>query len=272
MKYNRLSDYNNIHSDKTIFIIGNGQQLDTLTPNQKSLLENNISIGTNASYISIESPYYIAGHMSVMLLTCHFTSKPSHRVFQGEPQSYPFPDKWNLISTAHQNIVGPLGFFPIASDNYGELLVGAENVGLSSTHLACIMGASKIVYIGFDFKNNAHFYDINRITYNKLKSNVEEILDIYSHDNFIYNDIMDFYNARDFKNPLTDERITHLKTQPFSSFTTPVYTPMLEKFKAAFNTFKQRNVEIISTQEDSIITDAGAKFVPLDIVLQNEKN
>ena len=134
------------------------------------------------------------------------------------------------------------------------------------------MGASKIVYIGFDFKNNAHFYDINRITYNKLKSNVEEILDIYSHDNFIYNDIMDFYNARDFKNPLTDERITHLKTQPFSSFTTPVYTPMLEKFKAAFNTFKQRNVEIISTQEDSIITDAGAKFVPLDIVLQNEKN
>ena len=275
MKYNRLSDYNNIHLGKTIFIIGNGQQLDNLTPNQIYFLENNISIGTNASYISVESPYYIAGHMSVMLLTCHFPSKPSHKIFQGEPQHYPFPDEWNLISIAHQKIVGPPGFFPTTSDNQDmdhEILVGAENIGLSSTHLACIMGASKIVYIGFDFKNNAHFYDINRTSYNKLKSNVEEILDIYSHDKFIHDDIMDYYNAHNLISPLTDERISHLRTQEFLSSSTPVYNSMLGKFTAAFNTFKQRNIEIISTQEDSIITEAGAKFVPLDIVLQNEKN
>jgi len=45
---------------------------------------------------------------------------------------------------------------------------------------------------------------------------------------------------------------------------------MLEKFSSAFTTFKQQNIEIISTQEDSIITEAGGKFIPLDIILKNK--
>ena len=81
---------------------------------------------------------------------------------------------------------------------------------------------------------------------------------------------MDFYDIRNFKEPLTEDRMTQLINQPYSSFTTPVYNSMLEKFSAAFNTFKQQNIEVISTQENSIITDAGAKFVPLDIILKNK--
>jgi hypothetical protein len=59
--------------------------------NQISIIEDQVSIGTNASYLSIESPYYIAGHISVMLLTGHFTSKQANRIFHGEPQHFPFP-------------------------------------------------------------------------------------------------------------------------------------------------------------------------------------
>jgi len=268
-KLNKISEYNNIHPKKTIFIIGNGPQLGDLTPSQILQLEKSTTIGTNASYLSIESPYYIAGHISVMLLTCHFVSKPANRIFHGEPQHHPFPTEWNVTSIANINIVGPPGHFPKPID-LGGPLVGAENVGLSATHLAHIMGASRIVYIGFDFKSNSHFYDTNLITYNKLKSDVEEILNIYSYDNFIHNDIIDYYNARNFKESLTDERIAQLSNQPFLSSSTPVYNSMLEKFSSAFTTFKQQNIEIISTQEDSIITEAGGKFIPLDIILKNK--
>jgi hypothetical protein len=268
-KMNRLSDYNDIYKEKTIFIIGNGPQLDKLTNEQISIIEDQVSIGTNASYLSIESSYYIAGHISVMLLTGHFTSKQANRIFHGEPQHFPFPNEWNVLSLANQNIVSPLGFLPKPTIDQ-EILIGAENVALSATHLAFIMGARKIVYIGFDFKSNSHFYDINIKTYNNLKSNVEKILDLYSYDDFIYNDIMDFYKARDFDNPLTNERINHLKSQPFLSFSTPVYNSILEKFSYIFNIFKDNNIEVISTQENSIITDAGAKYIPLVKILKNE--
>ena len=81
---------------------------------------------------------------------------------------------------------------------------------------------------------------------------------------------MDFYKARNFDNPLTNEYINHLKSQPFLSFSTPVYNSILEKFSYIFNIFKDNNIEVISTQENSIITDAGAKYIPLVKILKNE--
>ena len=145
----QISDYDNLHPKNTIFVVGNGPQLANLTQAQIFQLEKNITIGTNASYLSVESPYYIAGHASAMLLTCHFTSKPANRVFHGEPQYHPFLPEWNVTSIANINIVGPVGYFPKPLGSKGPL-VGAENVALSATHLAHIMGVSRIVYIGFE--------------------------------------------------------------------------------------------------------------------------
>ena len=41
-------------------------------------------------------------------------------------------------------------------------LYGTTSIMLSATHLAYIMGASKIIYLGFEGKNALHFYTQGR--------------------------------------------------------------------------------------------------------------
>lgn len=254
-KITQLSDYNDIHSGETIFILGNGRQLADISQDELLTLESKLTIGTNASYSIIQSPYYIAGHMSVMLLICNYTTKPSNKVFHGEPQYYDFPKDWNLISIADKNIVGPPGYLPKPVDNSGPL-VGAENVGISATHLAHIMGAKRIVYVGFDFKSNLHFYNIRMDIFNTLKSSVESIREMYIHDTFIYEDIGDYYKA-------AFRPLDVMGQLPFPT----KYDHALNAFTGHFNTLKSQGVEVISTLEDSIITEAGATYLPLNTLL-----
>jgi hypothetical protein len=256
----QLSDYNNLQEEDTVYIFGNSPQLAYLTDNQISELENKITVGTNASFMALESPYYIAGHMSVMFLMCHYTKKPSNKIFHGEPQHFPFESAWNVISVADKNIVGGPGYLPKPIDNSGPL-VGAENVGISATHLAFIMGAKRIVYIGFDFKNSLHFYNVDKTKFDTMKLYVEELLEMYNYDDFLREDINDFYLAA-FR-PKEE-----MENTPFG-INHCDYESSLNKFKAYFNTMKSNGVEVISTQENNILHKAGATYISLDDCLAN---
>jgi len=257
-----LSDYNNLHEGETIYLLGNSSQLAELTKDQIVKLEEKITVGTNSSFVVVESPYYIAGHLSQKLLMCNYTKKPSHKVFQGEPIGFPFKDEWNVISVADKNIVGPFGYLPKPVSENGPL-VGAENVGISATHLAFIMGAKRIVYIGFDFSNNLHFYNVDEAIFDKLKGYVEELLQEHEGDDFVHSDINDLYVAA-FRDKEKMEQMDFSFDGSLRS-----YENTMNKFRSYFDAMKSVGCEVISTQENNILHKAGATYISLDDCLAN---
>jgi pseudaminic acid cytidylyltransferase len=259
-KYTSLADYNDLEKGNTIYIIGNGTYLAELTDKQISKINTKTSIGVNSSFVCIESDYYIAGHLQQTFLQGHFGKKGSYKIFHGELQNWPFPPEWNVLSIANINIVGDVGYLPKPVSEKGPL-VGAQNVGYSATHLAYILGASKIVYIGFDFKSNLHFYNIHEKYNQKLHEHWEFTKEEYKDNTFAINDINDFGKS------LYKKEI--LENTPFGGRSYS-YQDALDNFTGYFNVMKQNGVEIISAQDNNILTYAGAKYIPLDDILKEK--
>ena len=253
-KINSLGDYNNRHKNETIFIIGNGEQVAELSDYQIEKLNNKLTIGVNSSFVCLESDYYISGHLSQMLMMGHFGKSGSNKVFHGELQAWPFPAEWNVISIANINVVGGPNLLPKPISNAGPL-IGAENVGFSATHLAYIMGAKRVVYIGFDFKSNLHFYNIRSDYNKKLIDAWEFVKEEYKHNTFAYNDINDFSKSLDS----TDI----LRKAPFPT----KYAHAMTNFTGYFNIMKDNGVEVVSIVDDGILIDAGAQYRDLDSLL-----
>ena len=228
---NKLLKYKDLHKGETIFIIGAGYGLNELSEEEiNSIQSNYISIGCNQSYLKIKSNYYISGHFHHMIMQYHYGGDNAKYIFQGEPQDF-FPNNnYNIDILTDINIVGHPGWLPKPNETKSVPLVGAEQIGFSATHLAYILGAKKIVYVGFDFSARGHFYNKNTDIINQLKIYSEEIKTKYIGINsFIDEDITDFFTFN-FSDQINNE--------PFRK-----HSEVMSKFGSYINSLHNEDIE-----------------------------
>jgi len=244
-----LSLYNQLYLGRTIFIIGNGVQLNRI---DSSLLDNQIVIGTNASYLwKSDMNFYIAGHSIFPILWDLFATPKDFNIFHGKPENLKLE---NLIVSKRNCQVSMIQHF---KNNFKkeDYLVGSDMVGFSATHLALILGASRIVYIGFDSTVHHHFYDF--LPYHlELKQNLRQLTEQYKDNTSLLMEINEF-KSRHFP-PSSNSMGLIFSSKGVNRL----------KFSSLFNVLNNKyNIETITTEDESITRQAGAVYKPLNELL-----
>ena len=263
-KKRSLSDFYNIHSGKTIYLIGNGYGLLEIPDNIKNKLKNEITIGVNSSHLFGTTTYNNSSTWSCYLMNCHFGEVTECRFYQGRgmgleendsswhtggPTTLPetFYDDNNTVSISH-HLRHPFFDSSALFVNPGENgpIFGADNSIFGATNIATIMGAKKIVYLGFDGKGN-HYYDEPTLM-EKYIQQKDVLIEIYADDPFIQLDLADMEN----KNITKKEALDYL---------TSTYGETHRKLHCIFTAMREKDVTPYVSKKDSVVYEAGATFL-----------
>ena len=191
-----LYDFNNKHLGETIYILGSSPSLNNLSKKQKDFLKTQITIGVNLAYEGLGNlTYAISAHIA-----------PAVYLFENSKQEFPifvdcgsskkkdafshlesfFWSSERIINFSSDPLNIPLGKKETPHD---ISLKGNTSVLLLATHLAYLMGAAKIVYIGFEELISAHFWNGDTKLEEKIVKNFEKILEDDRYSSTKYNSV-----------------------------------------------------------------------------------
>ena len=256
MKYSKLSDVYQIHKGETIYLIGNGPALLEIPDSYKEKISNGISIGVNSSHLFSNTTYQMCSTWSCYLLNCHYGNVEECRFYHGQgigtDSSWPFGGATTLSASffADNNTLNiademkeprspdvlfskPNGFF------YGN-----DNMLFSATNLATIMGASVIVYLGFEQKTSGHYYDKPELM-ELYKNQTCEMKTVYKNDPHILKDLEDM-EIKNINKNVTPEYLS-IRKQEFKN-----------KLTMLIDTMKKHDVTPVVHVKNSVVYEAGA--------------
>lgn len=241
---------NGIHRGKTIFVVGAGPQLAGLRKDTLKQLNSMITIGVNKTFFMVKLKYFLSAYIGEILLATQQTDKTTilHMREKYEPP---------LV----QNVV-PLKriMFEPGMELTSELdalcptLMTRLNVALGATHLAYVMGARRIVFVGVEQRDRLHFWNFDEAARQKIvaaltKRGDPQILTI------------------DHSYATLERDLTALSMSPnecMGPFFQIDHTPT---FRAYFDLLLRGGVEVIATTTESVVADAGARVLPLEQIL-----
>jgi len=173
----KLNDFNDRHLGETVYILGCAPSLNELTEKHLEALKDEVVIGVNFSHTKVKSlNYLVTGHLDSIAYMLEY-GPPDTTVFAHKSGQTAYAteiwDNERVIPMWDLNLGPPL---PRHADENSNIY-GSCSILLSATHLAYIMGASKIVYIGFEENSQLHFYNVDRALENEIISNIEELLE-----------------------------------------------------------------------------------------------
>jgi hypothetical protein len=177
-----LFDFNKIHSGETIYIIGGSPAILDLTQDEVDFLKDKPTIAINMSYEGFRhAKYCISAHISNAVYLYEYAKNSHIFIDYGSPikkQAFGYlkevwssPKVTTFISSPE---VENLSFKKNKTD---VSLNGHNSCLLLATHLAYIMGANRVVYIGFDQSSKAHFWNYNSEIENRIVNNIKSILE-----------------------------------------------------------------------------------------------
>ena len=161
-----LYDFNNKHAGDTIYILGSSPTLNNLSEEQKEFLKKQVTIGVNLSYEGFNDlTYAVSAHIANAVYLFESTSR-NFPIFV----DYASPRKKDAFSHLESFFWNNERIVKFSSDppciplqkkvNPRDIsLQGNTSVLLLATHLAYIMCAANIVYIGFEELIAAHFWN-----------------------------------------------------------------------------------------------------------------
>ena len=256
-----LENFNDKHLNDTIFITGDGAQLSYLTKEQIKKIEKKITISVNYSHLVYNPTYWIGGHILHTLFSINFCDPATIKFFQ--KSTIEEHSEW-IMDGGDENKSIPI----LCSYDINKIsriikgdgpIFGCTNIGLAATSLAYMMGAKKIIYLGLDQKSLLHFYDANISYKEKMITGFEDIKHKYK-----YKEKLEYDHGMGEISMIIEKMKNNDK--PASIGMQDYYNSNREIFTTCFNKFKQDGIDIISTVENSILVEAGAKFIKLDDV------
>lgn len=244
----KLSDFNRECKGQRVFILGDAPQLLRLDDRMKMRLEREVTIGVNYTNLYIQPKYWIAGHLPHVAHAARYGDPSTIKFYQkGLPHNRTWPKKANVvpIKAYVHNYGRPLEVE--LTDERG--ISGGEQCLLSATHLALAMGASEIIYIGFEQANQAHFYNIDRKIMHRKKIHMNSLIKQYSKDT-VDREMVRQINEHCSK---VFKPLEKLSCQPFLG------KPIEPKLRFYLLTAIKMGVQIVSTLPTGVIERAGKR-------------
>ncbi|MDY7005640.1 MAG: hypothetical protein SWX82_17335 [Cyanobacteriota bacterium] len=248
---------NEMEKNSTIYIIGAGPQLNSLLDEEVNLLERSATIGVNRVQYKVKTRYFISAYPSEILLAQKILPKHSTIIHMRPKIEDLFPEFNNIITIKREIFDKNKGLSRFLSLS-NPVIFTKMNVALGATHLAFILGAKKIVYIGVEQRNKVHFYDESIAIKQRIKKDLVDLKkwhSIFSID----------HRNRSCENYLKalDSNIDDLKASKFYT------TDHVDTFREYFKIMRKQGVEIYATKKDSVVFDAGAVYKSLQYFLNH---
>jgi hypothetical protein len=238
---------NDRHPGATIFILGASAQLNRLTPAQIDLLSRAPAIGLNRTQYRVPTMYFMSSYSHEVGLALRVGGADA--VIQSRGSQRPLvPGTLALWKRGYEDDRGlPRRF-------HGERLIlyNMRNAALPATHLALIMGARRIVYIGLEQRTSLHFYDEDPELRERIIADLDWVRDMRYPDPHLADATLERRQLR-LRTPVEE-----LLAQPYWHVD---HTP---SFRTFFAELERYGIEPIATLENSVVYDAGARLMALD--------
>jgi len=172
----KLKDFNNKHLGETVYIIGCAPTLNNLSEREINFLNNSTTIGVNFSHLKIKLKYWIGGHIEQAVFALESNLPYNVPLFAHCDERVRYVTQvWDSDRIIPVNASMPK--LPLSRHaDEKEDLAGATSIVLSAIHLAYIMGASKVVFVGFEGKNASHFYTTDEVLRKYTVRKIKQIM------------------------------------------------------------------------------------------------
>lgn len=244
-----FSIWNDRHLGEDVFIIGSSPQLNDLTHEDHAQLRRHVTLGTNRSFYRVALTYFMSSHLPELLLlkfnapetdAIYFRMPGQRRVVEGiHMLNKAIFSPWTGLS---RYLVEPL-----------PALATKNNIVLAMTHLAIVMGAKRIVFVGVDQANYAYHYSYDQAMRETIKKDLLRAQEPEFDSYYTYEDREKHFNWV----------MESLLAEPQEREAMPYNTNTSEQFSFFFDIARTYGVEVHSTLEGSIVHGAGAKYTPL---------
>jgi hypothetical protein len=245
-------ELNDRHAGATVFIVGAGPQLATLSDEELRGLEDHTSIGLNWTTHKFAARYFLSAYIGYVLLAQKGspTTLPIHmRPVYEEPLAD------GVLTVRRKHFDEEVGLTKSFTPTEPTLFT-KKNVALGATHLALIMGARQVAFIGVEQRNRLHYFHDDPELRRRNLDDARDLEDKFHLFNVDHSDAS-FEAMRNVLQAETDRE----QSTPFYKLS------HVDTFRSYFEILNQLGVQVFSTLKDSVISDAGAEFRPLSELL-----
>ena len=151
-----IKKLNKKYRGKTIYIIGTGVQLATISDDILKKIKNEVTIGCNACFYKIVPTYWMSAHISQAFIATKYLSGKSTMFLLDSGKYKQHHNKLNK----HIIVVSRPEFKGNLEGKFGKAprIRAKNNIIFGAMHLAIILGAKKIVFVGIELTGANHYY------------------------------------------------------------------------------------------------------------------
>ena len=239
--------------DRIVFVVGSGPQLNRLSSRQIAFLDRSPTVGVNRTQYLLGLRYFISAYPAEVLLARRTLGHHSTLLHMRPTYVAPIFKGVHTVRRRHHVVGEPLSD---RFDSAQPTLVTMKNVSLAATHLAFVLGASRIVYLGVEQTSLLHYYDERP----ELRDHIrQELWAIENRELFTLDHPYATLEA-------ADER---LQTTPADLAGTAFYeTSHAATFSEYFGFLRSRGVTPYATLTESVVHEAGAELIDFDDVME----
>ena len=227
----------------TVFIIGSGPQLNDLSVEERRVLEAHPTIGVNRTQYALKPKYFLSAYPAEVLLARKALGRGT-RIIHMRP-TYEAPMFKNIYTVRREShVIGsPL---PTEFGHPIPTLKTLRNVVLGATHLAFILGAARIAYVGVEQTNSLHYYDLRPELRQQI---IADLRSLASNDLFTVDHPYATLTALEEALTVPPDELRQ------SAFYVASH---VETFADYFRYLRAQGVEVYATITPSVIHQAGA--------------
>ena len=259
----RVLALNDRHHGQTVFVIGASTQLNRLTPDQLRVLAREPAIGLNRTQYRVDAMYFMSlyAQESALALRAGNARAVIHAC------SAPAPVVGGTIATFKRQYEHDRGL-PRRFDAIRPTLYTSHNSAFMATHLALILGARRIVYVGLEQQMLTHFYDEDLAVRDRILADLAYI-NAKGHCDLDGERVSYERAVRDLTTPPEEFAAqTYWHQSPSQVFPEPYWNGSpAAVWGLYFDELDRYGVEPVATSRNSIIYEAGARYVDLDEAL-----
>jgi len=253
----RLMDLQSLHEGETVYVVGSGPSLGRLQPEWRAQLAKCLSIGLNRSTYLVPTHYFTSAYISECLLAR--MQEPAATCINLRPVlTTPLVEGILTAKRVYSEEAQVLA----QKFNFDEPTVFTRNnVMFAATHLALIMGAKRICYVGIEQRNGLHFFNGDDECRERM---FNDLIQVITENKSILGLDHPYERAYEMLRRLF-ESPRDLATRPFYDID---HTDLLARWHAFAR--DSMGVTIVSTVADSVAGDAGIPYQPLAHAIEQE--
>ncbi len=240
-------DLNHREEGATVFIVGAGPQLATLSREMLAELSRRPTIGVNLTQHMVAPSYFISAYLDHHIMAR--LRAPDAVFIHMRPVLAPPP--LDFLLPVRRQRFDPGMILHAELDAEDPLIITRRNVALGATHLALILGARNIVYIGVEQDNASHFYDELEPVKALIRADLEVLKD--------YRDL-----PRDHGYTTSEIVTAALETPPHELRAQPFGEDHTDVFAEYFRQIRGHGGAIYSASASGVVNRAGAEPVTIE--------